>query len=579
MSENVPVLYEFGSFRLDTAKSELVCDGQIVTIVPKAIELLSVLIRHRNQTMNREQLLALLWPGIHVTAANLTQTIYLLRRTLCKNGNDQTYIETVPRRGYRFVAEVRQTESESINSMAVLPFKVISADAEDYPLGLGMTDVLITKLSLLRQLIVRPTSAVFRYVNQQFDPLAIGKELKVETVLDGTVQRARERVRLSLRLVRVSDGRVLWAEIFDEPFGGVFAAQDAIAEQVASLLSRSLNSTERQQLARRHTDNFNAYQSYIRGLYFWGKRTKEGLEKSIKYFTEAIREEPDYALAHAGLADSYALAGVFLYDFLPADTAFENARAEALRAIELDETLPQAHAALFLVKHNYDEDAEGAEREIRRAIELNPHYATAHLRYAFFHRDYGNLHQALAEVTYAQQLDPLSMMNNYLLSEILYLTGQMEQAAAYCEKAFETDPEVELLRLQMAYLYTQKNMYEEAISILEEIPEDQPFYVIQKLGELGYAFAAAGHRSKAFAALSALKALEHEPLSNYCMALIYTGLDEKELALRHLEAETARYIWLRPYYSYEPRLSSLRADMRFASVLNTLSAGYQVRIP
>ncbi|HYO90872.1 MAG TPA: tetratricopeptide repeat protein, partial [Pyrinomonadaceae bacterium] len=350
----------------------------------------------------------------------------------------------------------------------------------------------------------------------------------------------------------------------------VFAVQDAIAEQVASLLSHSLNSDERRQLARRDTENFNAYQAYIRGLYFWNKRTKEGLEKSIGYFIEAIREEPDYALAHAGLADSYALAGVFLYDFLPAHVAFENARAEALRAIELDETLPQAHAALFLVKHNYDEDAAGAEKEIRRAIELNPYYATAHLRYAFFHRDYGNLHQALAEATRAQQLDPLSMMNNYLLSEIHYLLGQMEQAAAYCEKAFETDPDVELLKLQMAYLYTQKNMYEEAIRVLEGIPEEQPVYAIQKLGELGYAFAAAGRRNKAFDALSALKAFEHEPLSNYCMALIYTGLDEKEMALRHLQAETGRFVWLRPYYSYEPRLSSLRADMRFNSLLNGL---------
>lgn len=569
MSKTIPVFYQFGSFRLDVANSELACDGQIVTIVPKAIELLAILIKHRGQTMERERLFALLWPDIHVTGANLTQTIYLLRRTLGKNSEHQTYIETVPRRGYRFVGEVKET-SESINSMAVLPFKVISAEADDYPLGLGMTDVLITKLSLLRQITVRPTSAVFRYVNQQCDPLTIGKELKVDMVLDGTVQRARERVRLSLRLVRISDGQILWAEIFDKPFTGVFAVQDAIAEQVASLLSRNLSSEERRQLARRHTDNFSAYQSYIRGLYVWGTRTQEGLEKSIGYFNEAIREEPLYALAHAGLADSYALAGVFLYDFLPQDVAFENARAEALRAIELDDSLPQAHAALFLVKHNYEEDKEGAEKEIRRAIELNPHYATAHLRYAFFHRDYGNLHQALAEATRAQQLDPLSMMNNYLLSEILYLLGQMEQALAYCEKAFETDPDVELLKLQMAYLYTQKRMYEEAINMLEEIPEDQTFYAIQKLGELGYAFAAAGRRNKAFDALSALKALEHEPLSNYCMALIYTGLDEKEMALRHLQAETGRFIWLRPYYSYEPRLSSLRTDTRFTSLMNAL---------
>lgn len=559
-------MYEFGPFRLDVARAELARDGRVLTLSPKAVELLAILVRHRGEVVERDRLFALLWPDVHVTGANLTQTVYLLRKTLGGERNDQTYIETVARRGYRFAARVEERARGPL-SLAVLPFRVISADANDYPLGLGTTDLLITKLSGLRQLGVRPTSAVFSYVNREYDPLAVGAELQVDAVLDGTVQRAGERVRLSLRLLSVGDGRTLWAEIFDEPFTSVFAVQDAVARRVASFLAPGLNREERRGLARRRTENFNAYQAYIRGLYFWGKRTKEGLEKSIRYFKEALAEEPDYALARAGLADAYALAGVFLYDFVEAEAAFENARAEAARAVELDETLPQAHAALFLVRHNYDTDRDGAEAEIARAVELNPQYATAHLRYAFFHRDYGDLGRALAEVKLAQQLDPLSMMNNYLLGEILYFMGRTDEALAYSEKAHETDPDAELVRLQLAYLYSRKGRYEEAVGVLEAIP-DEPAWRAMKWGELGFALAAAGREEGAREVLRALGRVRPEPLSHCFTALIYAGLGETELAFDHLAAETARFIWLRPFYRFEPRLARLRTDLRFATLLH-----------
>jgi DNA-binding winged helix-turn-helix (wHTH) protein/tetratricopeptide (TPR) repeat protein len=564
MSQSAPALYEFGPFRLDVDRAELARDGRVLTLNPKAVELLSILIRHRGEVVERDRLFALLWPDVHVTGANLTQTVYLLRKTLGRKRNDQTYIETVPRRGYRFAAHVEERARGPL-SLAVLPFKVISADANDYPLGLGTTDLLITKLSGLRQLSVRPTSAVFHYVNREYDPLAVGVELQVDAVLDGTVQRAGERVRLSLRLVSVGDGRTLWAEIFDEPFTDVFAVQDSVARRVGSFLTPDLNRDERRRLERRRTENFNAYQAYIRGLYFWGKRTKEGLEKSIRYFSEALAEEPDYALARAGLADAYALAGVFLYDFVEAEAAFENARAEAARAIELDETLPQAHAALFLVRHNHDMDRDGAQAEIARAVELNPQYATAHLRHAFFHRDYGDLESALAEVRFAQQLDPLSMMNNYLLGEILYFMGRTDEALAYSEKAHETDPEAELVRLQLAYLYSRKCRYDEAVRVLEAIP-DEPAWRAMKWGELGFAFAAAGRKESTREVLRALGRVRPEPLSHCFTALIYAGLGETELAFDHLAAETARFIWLRPFYRFEPRLARLRTDSRFASL-------------
>lgn len=566
MSQSAPAFYEFGPFRLDIARAELARDGRAVTLNPKAAALLSILIRHRGEVLDRETLFALLWPGVHVTGANLTQTIYLLRKALGKKRNDQTYIETVPRRGYRFAAPVEERAGGPL-SLAVLPFKVISADANDYPLGLGTTDLLITKLSGLRRLSVRPTSAVFSYVDREYDPLAVGEELKVDAVLDGSVQRAGERVRLTLRLTNVKDGRTLWAEIFDEPVADVFAVQDAVARRVASLLAPDLNREERRRLARRRTENFNAYQAYIRGLYFWGKRTKEGLEKSIRYFDEALAEEPDYALARAGLADAYALAAVFLYDFVEAETAFENARAEAARAVELDETLPQAHAALFLVKHNYDMDRGGAQAEIARAVELNPQYSTAHLRYAFFHRDYGDLESALAEVRLAHELDPLSMMNNYLLSEILYFMGRTDEALAYSEKAYETDPGAELVRLQLAYLYSRKKLYGEAVRVLEPVP-DVPAFRAMKWGELGYAFAAAGLKERALEVLGALGRVRPEPLSHCNTALVYAGLGETELALDHLAAETGRFIWLRPFYRFEPRLSRLRTDPRWKAMRN-----------
>lgn len=556
--------YRFGPYRLDTGERVLTRAGRPVALAPRMYETLAALVGRAGRVVEKNELMHEVWADAFVEEGNLTQVVFRLRKAL--GGGASKYIETVPRRGYRFAARVEERARGPL-SLAVLPFKVISADANDYPLGLGTTDLLITKLSGLRQLGVRPTSAVFSYVNREYDPLAAGGELKVDAVLDGTVQRAGERVRLSLRLLSVKDGHTIWAEIFDEPFTSVFSVQDAVARRVASLLTPDLNRDERRRLERRRAENFNAYQAYIRGLYFWGKRTKEGLEKSIRYFKEALAEEPDYALARAGLADAYALAGVFLHDFVDEETAFENARAEAARAIELDETLPQAHAALFLVRHNYDMDRDGARAEIARAVELNPQYATAHLRYAFFHRDYGDLERALAEVKLAQQLDPLSMMNNYLLGEILYFMGRTDEALAYSERAHETDPDAELVRLQLAYLYSRKKRYEEAVRVLEAIP-DEPAWRAMKWGELGFAFAAAGQKKSSLKVLRALGRVRPEPLSHCFTALVYAGLGETELAFSHLAAETGRFIWLRPFYRFEPRLASLRSDARWNAMMN-----------
>jgi TolB-like protein len=266
-----------------------------------------------------------------------------------------------------------------VNSIAVLPFKPLGTEGSDEVLGLGMADALITKLSNLRKIVVRPTSAVLKYTGPGHDPLAVGRELSVDSVLDGKIQKLGDRVRVTVQLVRVRDGLPLWAEKFDEQFTSIFAVEDSISEQVTKALVLKLTGEEKKQLSKHYTESPEAYQLYLKGRYFWNKRAAEDLEKSIKFFEQAIGKDPNYALAYAGLADAYS---VLANTPLPQRDAMSKAKAAAMKALELDDTLAEAHTSLALVKMSYDWDWPGAEREFKRALELNPNYATAHHWYA-----------------------------------------------------------------------------------------------------------------------------------------------------------------------------------------------------
>lgn len=462
------------------------------------------------------------------------------------------------------------SQNPSTRSIAVLPFKNLGPiqTNDDEFLGLGLADALITTLSNLRQLVVRPTNSVIRFTDPAQDLLIAGNELGVDAVLDGRVQRAGERLRVTVQLVSVMDGAPLWAEKFDEKWTDIFTVQDSISEQVARALMLQLSGAEHLLLTKRETKNIDAYQSYLRGRYHWNKFTEESFQRAIACFMEAIRIDPAYALAYAGLADLYNWLGVFGV-LRPADTWGRGLRL-ATRAVALDDTLAEAHAALGFARLCFGWDWAGGERELLRAIELNPHYATAHQWYCFQLAAEGRFAEAIAEAHLALQIDPLSPFINQALGWAYYVARDFDLSIESHRKLLEHDPDFALGYYSCARPCVQKGMHAEAIAELEksvELSNGSPMM----LAGLGHAYASAGHERKAHDVIDKLRDLsERRYVSPYHITLIYCGLGELERAFEWLgktyAQQDAWLIWSR----VEPQLDPLRADPRFAQLLDRI---------
>jgi DNA-binding winged helix-turn-helix (wHTH) protein len=371
MSNRFSRVYEFGSFRLNATEGLLLCDGSPVPLAPKAFAILSVLVEKGGRLVEKSELMEVVWPDTFVEESNLTQNIFTLRKLLGKDAHGRSYIETVSRRGYRFTAEVKELRDEglptaersngvalsgggsrALTSIAVLPFSLIGEESGDEYLKLGMADALITRLGNIRKLILRPTSAVRKYVSHEQDSIRLGQKLGVDAVLEGTIRRRGEHVRITVQLVSVSGETMLWAERFDEKFTDIFAVEDSISEQVAAALILKLTGDEKRRLTKRYTEDVEAYQAYLKGRYFWNKRTEEEMRKGVKYFRQAIELDPLYALAYAGLADSYNVLGIYNAS-APRET-FPKAKAAALKALEIDDALAEAHTSLASVLQFFD---------------------------------------------------------------------------------------------------------------------------------------------------------------------------------------------------------------------------------
>lgn len=392
--ERAPLL-EFGSFRVDLSERLLFCKGKLVSLGPKLFETLAILVENRGRVLEKDELINKLWPGSSVEESSLTQNIFQLRRVLEEDENCH-YIETISKRGYRFAAEVREiTVSEfenpaagelRVKSLAVLPFKSLSNEESDKYLGIGMADATIIKLSGLHQLTVLPTSTVIRYAGSRSDTVTVGRKLGVDAVLDGTVQRTAERIRVTVQLIALESGKTVWSEKFDEHLIDIFAVQDSISEQVAAALALRITSGDRKQLRKRYTENAEAYQTYLMGLFFWRKKSPEALGKAVEFFKEAIEKDSVYALAYAGLADCYFWTAHNSFDPAVRRENFEKSRASALTAVEIDPFVAEAFAALGTVQVKYDCNPVAAEKSFQRAISVNPNCAMAYSRYTFFFR-------------------------------------------------------------------------------------------------------------------------------------------------------------------------------------------------
>ncbi|MGB7926182.1 MAG: tetratricopeptide repeat protein [Pyrinomonadaceae bacterium] len=587
MSDPLPTFYEFGPFRLDTQRCLLLRDGVPMNLSPKAFETLLVLVEHNGRVMKKEELIARIWPNSFVEEGNLTQNIFVLRKALGEGPNDHRYIVTIPGQGYRFVAPVRaepleerasrawipgRSESsesvEAVASIAVLPFKTLTENGHEPFLGPGLADALITKLSSIATISVRPTTAVLKYAGGERDPLAAGEELGVDTVLDGHVQRLDERIRVTVQLVRLRDGKTLWAEKFDEKYTDVFAVQDSISEQVTRALMLKLTAEEQELLAKRYTENTEAFQVYIKGRYFWNKRTVEGLNKGIEYAQQAISIDPTYAMAYVGLADCYnLLAG---HGGLAPKETFPMAKTAAMRALEIDPRLAQAYVSLGFVSYRFDWDWPRAEQDFKRAIELSPSYATAHHWYGESLVVTGRFEESIAALRRAQELDSLSLPINTDLAQSLFFARRFDESVEQLRKTFELDPNFVRACVIAGSVYGQMGRHEESIAVLQravELSERNPL----ALSGLGHALALSGQSDEARRILIDLKELARQRyVSAYNIAIVHAGLGEKEAALDWLvKAYHNRDVWL-VWLKVNPRFDTLRAEPRFADLMRRI---------
>jgi DNA-binding winged helix-turn-helix (wHTH) protein/TolB-like protein len=450
-----------------------------------------------------------------------------------------------------------------VKSMAVLPLKTLGAKPEDEYLGLGLADALINQLGRMRQIAIRPTSAVQKYIRREpQDPIQAGRELGVETVLEGSVQHDGNKLRVTLRLLRVGDGVALWSGKFDDEFTDIFAMQDSISQQVAEASVLNLTREERQLLSKRQTDNVEAYRLYLKGRYFWNKRTQAGSQQSLKYFRQAIDIDPTYAAAYAGLADAYAMLvwqqNLAQAEFVP------KAKAAAIKALQIDETLAEAHTSLAFVRFWYDWDFAGAESEYRRAIELNPDYSTAHHWYGEFLALTGRPNEGFRELKLAQEADPLSLIINTDIGKMFFFNRQQDKAIEQLQKTLEMDPDFPIAHLFLAMAYEQKGMHENAIGELEKHANNAGGRTIFK-AQLGYIYGRSGRRIEALRIVDELKAPASatQPPPAYEIALVYAGLGEKEQAFAWLDRAKSERDPFLVYLQTDPNFDSLRGESRF----------------
>lgn len=663
MSEEIRRVYEFGHFRLDVEECVLWRDGEKIALTQKALELLLILIEHDGRLVTKAELVGALWPDTYVDENNLPVTVSMLRKAFGEKAGEGQFIETVPRRGYRFVAPVtkimpghadliverhartvitveeeeppvaleggaaadvrrslagaksfwgrrylplgllllvlalggalayvlwksqrqqRQRGSGAasngaqatapvapIHSIAILPLKTIGAvqPGEEY-LGIGMTDALITRLGSVRQLAVRSTSAIMRYSSSPPEPRAAGRELGVDAVLEGSLQREGERLRLTMQLVQVSDGATIWTGQFDEHLTGLFELQDSISGQVAAALLPHLSGEQRELLARHETDDREAYKLYLKGRYHWNKRTPEGLQESIKLFNEAIARDPLYALAYAGLADSYVLLSE--YNVAPPGDTFPRAKVAANRALQLEADLAEAHTTLAYALASYDWNFAEAEREYLRALELNPNYATAHQWYAELLFGLKRFDESEREINRAVSLDPLSAVIQMDVGLLLFYRRDFDAAISQFQKTAQSFPDFPSARMALSLVYERVLNLDQAAAALIE------YVRLSGGGEQAAASMRELYRQQGYPAL--LKTLlaganadaRKGYVPSFTQAYLYARLKDRENAFVWLDkayAERFRYV---AYIGGDPTFDSLRDDARFQELLKRI---------
>jgi DNA-binding winged helix-turn-helix (wHTH) protein/TolB-like protein/tetratricopeptide (TPR) repeat protein len=618
------IAFEFGPFRLEPAERLLLRNGEVIPVTAKAFETLLVLVRRRGHLVEKSELMVAVWEGSFVEEGNIAVAVSMLRKVLGDEGKDHTYIQTIAKRGYRFIGEVRElTKSDpdfglpqkpspapakllhlhgeslmlkvqigilalgcfaitmavvharktsaaqaEIHSLAVLPFRSLNSDPAYAQIGLGIADAIITRLGASGQIVVRPTNAIMKYANLPTDPLAIGHDQKVDAILVGNIETHSDRVRVTVQLVRVADGALLWAERFEDTPQQMFALEQDVEERVAQSMSVRLSAETTKNQTPLHIPDSKAYQLYVEGRYFWNKRTDEGMRRSIEYFQRATMEDQHYALAFAGLADSYTLLAS--YGVESAKQAYPNAKAAALKALDLDPSLAEAHTSLGMVSFYYEWNWPQAEDEFRRSIKLNPNYPLAHAWYALDLAAMGRQEESITQMRRAADLDDLSLSINTELGRVYYWNHQYDRSIAAYRKAIDLDPQFARAHTRLGITYAAQRHFADAISEFKQarsLSGPDPYLD----GLLGFAQAFSGNAGAARKLLEELtERSQHEYVPAFSMALICIGLGERDLAFEWLaksyQDRSTYMVWIKA----DPLFDSIRSDPRFTALVNQM---------
>ena len=629
--------YEFGPFRLDPNRHRLFCGDEVVALSPKAIQTLILLVENRGKLLERETLMDALWPHVIVEDANLTVAVSQLRKALNQNGDNAEFIETIPRVGYRFVADICEVIKEpaplipeerkrlqpipdnaeangtptappelqakisllpeqrsslrmqrrlivalalcltiavaaiayhfvrsssnapaNISSVAVLPLKNLTGDPNAEYLSDGITESIISELSKLPELKVISRASVFIFKGKEIDPTEAGRRLGVGSIVEGSLLKSKDRIRVQLRLVAAADGHIIWSgDSYERAAADIFEVLDEISCNVAQHL-RLLCAGKP---ARRSTENVAAYEAYLKGRYYMSQRTAEGLMKAIQFFQQAIEIDARYALAYCDLARSYKLA--VWYVPMPASEAVPKLQTAAIKAIELDSSLAEAHTAMAEV-YSFQWRWKESLAESERAITLNPGYGAGHHNIALALALIGRNAEALTHIQRARELDPLSLIINTDFGWVYYLGHRYDEAVAQYQKALELDPSFTLAHFDLALAYSALAHHDKAIAEMQKARGRGSDY----LAGLGYVYAVAGRRAEALIALAELQRLaKQQYVPPYHFAWIYTGLGDKDKAIALLQQVYAEHTQHVIDFKTVPMFDSLRSDERFQELV------------
>ena len=622
MSQQESHSYEFGRFRLITGERVLLREGELVPLTPKVFDILVTLVENGGQVVAKDDLMKRVWPNTFVEEGNLTQNISLLRKALGESPGGVQFIETVPRRGYRFVADTNQTwgekpqepatppvstdpapvvsipntarqaaasrrtplyafaagivvlgliglvyftswgkagEPTAIHSIAVLPFVDESADPDAEYINDKIAESLINSLSKLPQLRVVPRSVVASYKGKEIDPRKVGQDLNVRAVVTGRMRRHGDIISIQADLIDLENVAQLWGQHYDRKLSDMLLVQDDISRDIFENLRLKLNVEEKKQL--------EAYRLYLKGRNAWNKRTGDALQQAIEFFNQAIAIDPNYGAAYAGLADCYNM--LVVYGRLPPKEGFPKAKEAATRALEIDESSAEAHTSMAFIKFRWDWDRPATEREFQEAIRLKPAYAPAHQWYSSYLVAVERFDEAIAEAKRTEELEPLSFVASSHLGWIYYLSGQNDKAIEQCKKILELDPSSFPARRYLGLAYEAKGMYTEAIAEFQKGVKLSGSPLMLAL--LGHAYAVSGKTAEAKQVLNDLQQLQGQRyVSPYTVAAIHAGLGDRDQVFKWLErAVEERDIWLMNL-KVDPVFAKLRSQREFTDILGRL---------